>query len=81
MGISQSDLNADGIPDFLISDYDGVRLLLSEESNHWFDSSQSLGLTSSDPEHIYSWGVNLFDFENDGRVDTFAGWGRHQFRW
>ena len=75
MGISQTDLNSDGLPDLLISDFEGVRLLMSSQSNQWYESSQSLGLTRSDSEQIYSWGVNLFDFENDGRPDAFASWG------
>jgi hypothetical protein len=75
MGIAQADVNNDGRPDMLLSDFEGVSLMLSDASGYWYDSAYALGLTAHVEKQRFSWGVNLFDFENDGLVDAFAGWG------
>ena len=75
MGIAQADLNGDQIPDFLMSDFERVQLFLSEGDEMWYETAHASGLDINKEENFFSWGVNIFDFDNDSDLDVFAGWG------
>lgn len=75
MGISQADMNYDGYPDFLVSDFEKVRLFMSDANLIWYESAYSLGLSVDTEIYRFAWGVNIFDFENDGDLDLYSGWG------
>ena len=75
MGIAQADLNGDQIPDFLMSDFEQVQLFLSEGHEMWYEAALAKGLEVDTTQDRFSWGVNIFDFDNDSDLDVFAGWG------
>jgi len=83
MGLAHSDLNADGLPDLLMADLNGVRLLYSGPGDAWFEASAALGLDGILPEEgggwddvLYTWGGILADLDNDGWEDAAVTAGR-----
>ena len=75
MGLSVGDLNDDLLPDMWISDEKSAKLLLSMGDREWYEASSSLGLDFVLSSQRFGWGGNLVDFENDGDLDAFVGYG------
>lgn len=76
MSLSAADLNADGHPDFVVSDIDRLHLLESLGRLEWVNRATARGLLP-DPERVQAaaWGVALEDVNNDTRVDVAAVYG------
>ena len=75
MGVAINDLNEDGWPDVLMSDFEKVHLYLSDSNSTWYDGTYASSVLVNSSFHRFSWGVNIFDMENDGLLDLYAGWG------
>jgi hypothetical protein len=65
MGVAVGDVNNDGLPDLLITQYGGVRLLLNQGSGKFKDVTKEAGLDNP------SWGASasFLDFDGDGWLD------------
>jgi hypothetical protein len=76
MGLSAADLNDDGVPDFLVSDWGAQWLMLSDGQGGWYDAAlaRGLGLSHTD-QRVVSWGGELADLDNDGDDDVVAVFG------
>ena len=75
MGISVGDINGDQLPDIWLSNWMQPKLLLSTGSREWYNASASLGLETMRDNQRFSWGTALVDFENDGDLDAWLGYG------
>ncbi len=75
MGVSYADVNADGVPDALVSDWASLHLMLSGDGR-WFDAAQALRMDRSPLEsQVVSWGSALEDLDNDGDLDAAMAFG------
>ena len=74
MGLDIADLDANGIPDFLISDWGRAELLLGLGPFAWYDAAQAVGLTPSTPRDT-GWGGTFGDVDNDGDLDIAMAFG------
>jgi hypothetical protein len=65
MGVAVGDINNDGLPDVLVTQYGGVRLFLNEGNGKFTDITEQAGLKNP------SWGASaaFFDFDHDGQLD------------
>ena len=65
MGVASGDINNDGLPDVLVTEYGGVRLFLNIGQGKFTDISKEAGIT--DPH----WAVSaaFFDYDRDGWLD------------
>src|ERR1700688_4916441 len=65
MGVAIGDVNNDGRPDVLITQYGGVKLLLNRGNGSFDDVTEQAGLRNP------QWGVSasFFDFDRDGWLD------------
>lgn len=75
MGLAVGELNGDGTPDFLVSDWDRMELLLSDGSGGWYDAASSLRLGSFTLERHAAWSGSFGDIDLDGDLDIFAAFG------
>jgi hypothetical protein len=77
MGIAIGDLNDDEYPDLALSDSRRTWLMLSDGIGGWYDASaaRSLFIDSDGDGQWTGWGTEFADFNNDGRVDIFMGFG------
>lgn len=74
MGLGAGDLNGDDRPDFVVTSWNQIVLLESDESG-WHDSATARGLTAgSDNRHV-AWGAELVDLDNDGDLDVPVAYG------
>ncbi len=74
MGITSADLNADGIPDYVISDLGRPITMLSDGDAGYYEAGAALGLTFAAQPQIIGWSVDLEDLDNDGALDlSLAG--------
>ncbi len=78
MGLGIGDLNGDGLPDFLMSDWGPLRLLMSEgEGTVWVESALALGLVPEvEMDRVVSWSTELVDMDNDGLLDAVVAFGQ-----
>lgn len=76
MGAGIGDINSDQTPDFLISGWDELKLLVSDGEGSWYDAAKAMGLApkEGDGRHV-AWGNELADLDNDGDLDAFVGYG------
>ncbi|MFT5684708.1 MAG: hypothetical protein ACI8RZ_005652 [Myxococcota bacterium] len=68
MGLGVGDLNADGLPDLVITDRDAIHMMMSSKG-FWYDAAMSQGLTPGTDQHT-AWRVELADMDNDGDLDA-----------
>jgi hypothetical protein len=65
MGVAVGDVNNDGRPDVLVTEYEGVRLFLNAGGGKFTDVTREAGLVNR------GWGTSaaFFDYDRDGRLD------------
>lgn len=68
-GIAVGDVNNDGLPEVLITEYDGVRLFLNQGNGRFKDVTAAAGLTNR------NWSVPaaFIDYDRDGWLDLVIG--------
>jgi hypothetical protein len=70
MGVGIGDLNADGLPDFVMSAWNGNHVLQSSQVG-WVDYSALKGIDNDlERTQKVGWGVTLADLDNDGDLDA-----------
>ena len=78
MGLAMGDINGDEVPDYVVTAWDAVRVMLSEPSGSlWFDFSANLGVSHdhATDRHV-AWGTELADLDNDGDLDLYVAFGK-----
>ena len=65
MGAAIGDINNDGLPDVLVTEYGGVRLFLNQGGGHFLDLTKQAGLDN--PQWATS--AAFFDYDRDGWLD------------
>ncbi len=76
MGAGLGDLNADGLPEVLVSSWGEVRLLESAPDGTWFDSARSRGLVlDAGEDRQTAWGGDFGDLDADGDLDLALQFG------
>ncbi len=73
MGIAVGDINHDGYQEFANSDI-GVINFWKNSNGTFSDIAAAAGVNGQNANH-YSWGINLFDHNNDGWLDLFLASG------
>ena len=66
-GVAIADVNNDGLPDVLLTQYGGVRLFLNLGGGHFEDVTEEAGLTDSNP--LWGSSAAFFDYDRDGWLD------------
>jgi len=74
MGLGAGDLNDDGLPDLLISDWDSLWLMESLPDGTFYNSALARGLAPVGDQHV-AWGAELVDVDNDGLLDAAVSYG------
>jgi enediyne biosynthesis protein E4 len=67
MGVAVGDYNADGWPDLLVTQYNGVILYRNNGDGTFSDVTQKAGL----PTEGWASSAVWFDYDNDGKLDLF----------
>jgi hypothetical protein len=65
MGVAVGDINNDGWPDVLVTQYDDIKLFLNQGNGSFRDVTQEAGISNP------SWGTSaaFFDYDRDGWLD------------
>ena len=74
-GLGVGDINRDGLPDLALSDWGTFRLMLSAAPGIWYDGALASGISVDRKERVTSWGVEVFDIDNDGDLDIHTAFG------
>ncbi len=69
MGAIAGDVNNDGFPDLVVTEYGAVRLLLNAGQGHFREVSREAGI--DDPR--WAAPASFIDFDRDGRLDLVVG--------
>lgn len=76
MGLGVADVNGDSTPDFLVSDWAALHLLISDGAGGWYDAAEAAGLTlDGEDGRVVGWGAELADIDNDGDDDAVVSFG------
>jgi hypothetical protein len=72
MGVDAGDVNGDGRPDFVITNFNDQyhSLLMGTDSLAYRDQTMESGLARYSKKFV-GWGVHYIDFDNDGNLDLF----------
>src|SRR5262249_8166546 len=65
MGVAVGDVNNDGRPDVLITEYRGLRLFLNEGGGHFREVTRESGLDSP----LWGTSASFLDYDRDGWLD------------
>ncbi len=65
MGVAVADVNNDGLPDVLLTEYGGCRLFLGDGKGHFTDASDQLGARNP----LWATAACFFDYDRDGWLD------------
>jgi hypothetical protein len=65
MGVAVGDVNNDGRPDVLLTEYGGTRLFLNEGGGHFREITREAGLDNP----LWATSAAFFDFDRDGWLD------------
>ena len=65
MGVAVGDINNDGLPDVVVTQYGGIKLFLNNGNGKFADITQKAGIENQ------AWGTSaaFFDFDRDGWLD------------
>ncbi len=78
-GLGVGDLNGDGTPDMLVTEWGRVALLESAGDDQWFDHARARGLVpDAARDQVVPWGAELADVDNDGLLDAVVAFGNVQ---
>src|SRR5258708_34418794 len=67
MGVAVADSNGGGLPDFLVTQYNGVILYHNNGNGTFTDVTRKAGLPTTGWASSAVW----FDYDNDGKLDLF----------
>ena len=65
MGVAVGDVNNDGLPDVLVTQYSGIKLFLNLGGGKFEDITAETGLTNP----LWATSANFFDYDRDGWLD------------
>lgn len=75
MGSGVGDVNNDGLPDLLISDWSALHLMLSDGGD-WYDAAIARGLYPNiERDQAMAWAGVFADVDNDGDLDAIVPYG------
>jgi enediyne biosynthesis protein E4 len=76
MGLGIADYDADGFLDFYVTNMNGEKLLRGLGDGQYLETTLTDGaVAAQEPERIVSWGVEFFDYDNDGWPDLHVVFG------
>jgi hypothetical protein len=68
MGVAVADVNNDGLPDVLITQYGGIKLFLNRGNGHFDDVTAESGLNNP----VWGMSAAFFDYDCDGWLDLIV---------
>jgi len=75
-GLGVGELDGDGIPDLLVTEWGNLSLLLSGRASGWVDHAASRRLQIDGArQQMVPWGAELVDIDNDADLDALVAFG------
>ncbi|MFT4621667.1 MAG: hypothetical protein ACI8PZ_000319 [Myxococcota bacterium] len=75
-GLGVGDINGDGRPDFLLPEWNTIRLMESTDAGLYLDHGPARGIRpDASRDQQTGWGAELADLDNDGRLDAPIAYG------
>ncbi len=75
-GLGVAEMDGDGVPDLLVTEWGRMSLLLSGGNEGWVDHASVRGLRSDvGRQQEVPWGAELADLDNDGDLDALVAFG------
>ena len=68
LGIAVGDVNNDGLPDVLVTQYQGIKLFLNLGGGRFEDVTAEAGLSNA----LWAMSAAFFDYDRDGYLDLFV---------